>query len=431
MIRAYKGRDELASVAVPAKEVGIHKRLSVRAYRSPKFYLAENIIAQLNEALLGLKKNDPVWLQIDRSSGLLAIVPWEQLLAPVFKRPLLRIPNFLVDPLFLEGPLSLVICASAPSAKQFYSVNDFTSDLIERLQHTIVQGSNIHVFADAVAYHGLRSRFQNQLRSSHRVKVYSPEAAATYGTGDARISKSNKLSSPWLQWMEAELYGCSIDAVHFICPGYFQDSNGSIALARSPIENEDTSWSHFVGTAQLREFLDKIGAWALALGAPYENVWALGLRLLANEMAWTRPGPVLLYETQSRIDAAEQAYCFLFSEDYRPPPQAGEILLYCHPKRLSRYDDQEEHVFESSTLHTEDPDHEWLHAAVRQLARKPQRSEKKRIEGGPEPDWARSNQLLIEQSFFDISDQHGALARGTADGLRFLSRLQDKYLKEK
>ena len=37
---------------------------------------------------------------------------------------------------------------------------------------------------------------------------------------------------------------------------------------------------------------------------------------------------------------------------------------------------------------------------------------------------------MIEQSLIDLSGQHGAIARGASDALRFLSDLQAKYMKE-
>ena len=431
LIRAFHGPDELASVSIPAKEVGISKRLSVRSYRYSKFNLPGQAIQPLDEALTSVRQNEPVWLQIDRSAGLLAVVPWERLLANVIHGPILRIPNFLFDPVYVEGRLALVICASAPSAKEFYSVYDYTCDLVELVRESVPQGADIHLFVDSIAYQGLQDRFQGVLNSSDDIKIHHPMAAEPFGRGISEIARAQRLRSPWLQWMAAELGGQAIDAVHFICPGYFQANSGALALARSPIDNEDLSWSHFIGAAELSTFLDDIGAWALALAAPHENVWTMGLRLLADEMAWTRPGPIMLYETHAHIEAVGRAYSFLFSEFGQPPPEKGELMLYCHPRRLERYLVEPRAAFELSTLRTDEPGHEWLAAARHFVTRKPGREEKKLMQTSPEPLWARANKLIMEQSLADISDQHGATARGAASGLAFLSQLQEKYLEDK
>ena len=81
-IRAHHGRDELAVESVPAAEVGISERLSVPAYRGVQFSLPQQVVQKLANALSGRGDDDTVWLQIDRSAGFLAVVPWERLLAP-------------------------------------------------------------------------------------------------------------------------------------------------------------------------------------------------------------------------------------------------------------------------------------------------------------------------------------------------------------
>ncbi|MEW6369258.1 MAG: hypothetical protein AB1714_31950 [Acidobacteriota bacterium] len=429
-IRAYHGQEELDVVPVPAADVGIRERLSVRAYRSAQFQLPRPAIERLAGALSGRGSDDTVWLQIDRSAGFLAVVPWERLLAPAMPGPLLRIPNFLADPAFIEGPLQLAVCASAPAAKQFYPVADFTIALIERIQQAVAQGTDIHVFADRDAGYSLQNRFAaGAAASPHRVTVHDPARAVPFGAGESAISESEQLRSPWLRWMEAELGDSSIDAVHFVCPGYFNSERGFLALARSPVDNEDEAWSHFVGCRELCTFLDDLGAGAVALGAPHEDAWALGLRLLADDLAWTRPGPVIHYEADGRIDAVAQAYQFLFSDQYAPPPGRGGLLFYCHPRRLDRY--HEVPFFVSPSLSTADPGHEWLSLTREQVASKaPRLRTRGPAAAPPEPRWARANRLMIEQSLLDLGDQHGAAARGASDALRFLSDLQSKYLKE-
>jgi hypothetical protein len=429
-IQAHHGREELVVESIPAAEVGIEKRLSIEAYRNVQFRLPRQAIQRLADAISGHGDDETVWLQIDRSAGFLAVVPWERLLAPVIPGPLLRIPNFLVDPAFLEGRLELVVCASAPAAKEFYPVADFTIALIERIQEGVAQGTDIHLFADRDAIGSLRSRFCGGAEEPlHRIILHDPERSAQFGMGETAISESESMRSPWLRWMESELSDRGIDAVHFVCPGYFNSEHGSLALARSPLDNFDEAWSHFVGGRELCTFLDNLGAGAVAFGAPYENIWAMGLRLLADEMAWTRPGPVILYETQGHIDAVGRAYRFLFGEKYGPPPERGEIQLYCHPRRLERC--AEVPFFQSPTLSTGELGHEWMEATRAQVAMNAPRPEVRRLVEAPaEPRWARANQRMIERSLIDLSGRHGAAARGVSDALRFLSDLQARYLKE-
>ena len=429
LIRAYHGRRALAEEEIPADQIGIGERLSVGNYQKVKFNLPNEIIARLDQVLQEVRRDEPVWLQIDRSSGFLAVVPWERLLGQVMSGPILRIPNFLVDPVIVKDPLTLVLCASSPAAKEFFSVYGFTCELIGQVQQAVAQGTEIHVFADAVAYDFLRGRFDGHDREGHQVTIYNPEKAMAFGDGASDLSESVNLRSPWLRWMEAELGELAVDAVHFLCPGYFQTERGSLALARSPVANVDEWWSHFIGAPELCTFLNELGAGAVVLGAPHETVWTLGLRLLADELAWTRPGPVMLYETQSNLQVVGRAYAFLFSASYAPPPQEGEILLYCHPRRLERYSHP---VFslESPTLSTADPGHEWLSSTMKAVRRQPEPRDYFAIPKPSEPRWAKSNQLIIEQSLMELRGQQGDAARGAAEALRFLSKLQADYLGE-
>jgi hypothetical protein len=429
-IRAHVGRDELAVESVSAADVGIRERLSIRGYRGVQFRLPLPVIQRLADALHVNSHDDTLWLQIDRSAGFLAVVPWERLLAPVMQCPLLRVPNFLVDPDFLDDRLDLAICASAPAAKEFYPVADFTISLIERVQQAVAQGTDIHVFADRDAFRSLQDRFPSGSETScHRVTVYDPDRAAPFGAGDSVISESETLNSPWLHWMKAELGDRGIEAVHFICPGFFNSEHGSLALARSPLDNTDEAWSHFVGGRELCAFLDDLGAGAVAFGAPYADIWALGLRLLADELAWTRPGPIILYEAQGPLDTVGHAYGFLFGGYSKPPTGRGELLLYCHPRRLEGY--LESLFFEAAKLTTAEMGHEWMEATRQVVASKPSSLEKRALAPEPAvPRWARANQLMIEQSLLDLSGRHGATAHGSSDALRFLSELQSKFIKE-
>ena len=57
-----------------------------------------------------------MWLQVGFSGGQLAVVPWERLFQPILNAPLLRVPNFLADPVFLAGRLRLALVVSSPRA---------------------------------------------------------------------------------------------------------------------------------------------------------------------------------------------------------------------------------------------------------------------------------------------------------------------------
>src|SRR5450759_4380353 len=74
-IRAYHGREELTGESIPAAEIGISERLSVDSYRSVQFDLPQEVIGRLDSELWPVRQGGPVWLQIDRSDGYIAVAP--------------------------------------------------------------------------------------------------------------------------------------------------------------------------------------------------------------------------------------------------------------------------------------------------------------------------------------------------------------------
>jgi hypothetical protein len=299
-------------------------------------------------------------------------------------------------------------------------VHDCTAQLVQQIQQVVQQGTEIHVFADADAHGALAGQIGNASHPGHVVVVHDPQDAAQFGEGGTSRRDRDRLTSPWLLWIRGALDGKAVDALHCICPGFVSTERGFLALARSPLENEDRHWSHFVGAPELRLVLDELGIWSVTLGAPYKDVWAQGLRLLANELAWTRPGPVVMYDDASTLHPAiEQVYAFLYSVVTTPPPDTGDQLIFCHPRRLSALQDSERGSVESPTATDLTEAHEWLQAAQWAVdnAAPPQTTP------ASEPLWLRSNRMVLEQAFMEIGDREGASGRGASDAIQFLSQL--------
>lgn len=418
----FHGKEQLCDpVKVPAEILGIRRRLHPDNYGDVHFQLPESLMAGFRSPL-GERRRDgePIWLQLDRSWGQLAVVPWERLLVPALGPPVLRIPNFLGDPIFLEGRLVLAICASSPKAKSPFSVPLYVGRLIEAVQHAVPRGSIVHVFADHEAYSQLRRDASQALQE---VVIHDPSGAASFGVGpvDPDLGTSDgRLRSPWLRWIRHQLQETRIDAVHFIGPGYFANDRGALALARSPIVNEDRDWSHFVGASELHAFLDLLGAWSIAFSSPLENVWAIGLRLLAEQLAWARPEPLLLHEADDpAAQALEETYRFLYGPEFALPPQSPDIALYCHPKRLKLFAKRGA-TFESATGASLDED---ARAEIPALFARPSRAAASAAADVPEPTWRAAARLGLEHELRRLPQKTGAVRQGAEDALAFLTDL--------
>lgn len=421
---SFHGKEELERHELPAKLAGIVPELSIQAYRGAHFHVPEDVIQPLAASLRDRAEPDePMWLQVGASAGHLAVVPWERLLQPALRAPLLRVPNFLADPVFLTGRLRLALVVSSPRAKTPFDVNGYARSLARIVQEAVPHGAEIHVFADWEAYPSL-AELQPSV-AQHTLVVHDPSAAASYGTGGTHLPSSwarDRLESPWLRWIEGATRGLSIDAVHFMCPGFFRGEQGALALARSPGVNEDREWSHFVSAPELIAFLDLVGAWTVAFSPPYENVWAIGLRLLADRIAWQRPGALLLHNTEhGSYEDLGRAYAFLFQQVEVSPPVSPNLMLYSHPRRMQRY--REKVSFEGDvSLGYGKIGHETVPEQLAMLAAKEDRSERASAKA-EDPAWEQANRIQLDEMLLRLGKKDTPTRRGALDALERVDRI--------
>ncbi|MFI5297849.1 MAG: hypothetical protein ACHREM_07085 [Polyangiales bacterium] len=271
----WRGSERLGEHRVPTTAFGLPESPTVRAYENARFTLPPESGTWLRAAYEAHRHcpDEPLWLELRPSAGQAAILPWEELLGQCADGLILRIPNFAVDPRFVAGDrLRFVVCASSPIAKSWFQVARYVSDLVRHLQSAGIPRTQVHIFADAEAFRDLQALERSD--PWHSVTVHSPFEAASFGIGGTELaeetSSRSRLASPWLRWMRAVLRRESVDAVHFACPGYFSDSIGALALARSPAANLDAASSHFVGASELAAFLNGVGALSVGFSTTAE-----------------------------------------------------------------------------------------------------------------------------------------------------------------
>lgn len=452
-LEPFLGRKSMGEPAyVPADSIGIQPRLRPGEYERVEFRLDPQVVKKVLADLRGpARKTGSFWLQIERSSGTLAVVPWERLLEPFVAVPILRIPNFVVDPYYLEGRLVLAICASSPRAKSPFPVSEYVRALVGEVQRAVVQGTIIHVFADREAYSELADPKKRTSASPHEVIVHNPATADRFGIAPTRSELADggsAIESPWLRWIQQELGDRRLDAAHFVCPGYFYDDRGALALAAAPSSNVDRSWSHFIGAGELASALNMLGAWAVAFSPPSGDVWALGLRLLAEQLAWKRPGPVMVCEAPFEAYSPWlgrshwsppggellQAYSFLFGHEFRAPPKSAFISLYCHPRRLAALardsapvetvsSTRSERRRGITSLETEDQGFDEFDLQV--VAMKKSREDAASTVPGSQPTWKVAGKLSLEQAVMALEERGGAAREGSAAAIRLLNDLME------
>jgi hypothetical protein len=330
------GDTTIDQVRVPTADLNLPadlRELNAYQYQDPNFAIPPGLIAQIQARLPAvLAPGAPLWLLFDTSAGFLPLVPWEKLLQPLLGVPLLRIPNFLINPLVDASALDVAICASSPLSEPAFPLEQVLVRIASQLVQTVQRRVRIDMFADARVYSSLQAAVDAAgLRA--QVRVHNP-----YDAKPRRARASAADSAPgaaWLEWITGALEGRSIDLAYFVGHGCLAENNGLLLLAESPTRNRDREI--FIGAQQLDLFLTSAGAWSVGFSAPPQNYSGSGLLLLANQLAKTRPGPLLLHDfaDDQNCDALGAAFRFLFSGSGAAPASPA-ISLYCHPDTVQR-----------------------------------------------------------------------------------------------
>jgi len=332
-----------------AAEMGLPDRIDRcrSRYRGYDFAIPSHVTTSLKDWLERESTPDvPLWLHLVKPYGYLGMVPWERLLQPVLNVPMLRLPDFVVQPP-RETPtaLDVLLCSSGPAAKEQFRIVDHLVTLAKQLRDAVPRRTTFHVFTDAAIHHQVRQVFDHHGMLDSAVVIYPPESAARYAVPEEETNvpeQADSVANPWLLWMRDSLKGRSVDVAHFVCHGYLSQDRGALAFAESPLLNQDTRMARFVGASELKAFLTQVGAWSSVFSSPEHNYSEMGLRQLADALAQVRPGPMVHHELEldPQATALAGAYRLLFSRKPERPPVSPALFIYCQPFRvLSAADD--------------------------------------------------------------------------------------------
>ncbi len=350
-----------------------------------RFAVPPHVTEALKAWLAEGPPDQPLWLRLSVPFGLLAAVPWEELLQPALGVPLLRMPYQALMPRIPKTDIDTVVCFSSPHAEP--GLDERIAAFLNEVPLELARATRFHLFGNRGIYPHLRALKEHH-EGSIDIRVYDPARAADIAAQG---------SSPWLAWMEAELGQGSADVVHFLCHGVQDVDEGSLLLAADPADGEPGLPACTLDRASLVTFLDHLGAWCVAFtSAPAERS-AAGMRLLQTAVSRHRPGPVLVHDmnVSGSREALRAAYSFLFSQP-NPPPAAPAVSLYCHPLLLD--------------ANTDDP------ASREQLARF---TLDRRLGGkvsDPAVPWLASSQRKLEATAADLANavEDGAIGRARA-----------------
>ncbi len=279
----------------------------------------------------------PLWVHLVKPYATLRLVPWERALGKALGRPILMLPDFIFPrPREAVKSFDVVLCASAPLGYEDHTVREALRIAVDRILDSGKRDMRLHVFADSQIAASLSQRWQSQGRLGRQILVHDNQQAAPYAQEDISsrlLDEAGTLRSPWLLWMRSALAGQGVDVVHFICHGHLSRERGAMLFAQSPLERADTFLAGPVGGSELGTFLTQIGAWSSVFSSLPDDHSEAGLRSLADEIAQSRPGPMLMHVLREDPQAGALAagYAFLYSGEAHPPPRSTALFMYCQP----------------------------------------------------------------------------------------------------
>lgn len=284
-----------------------------------------------------LLREAPLWVHLVKPYGALRFVPWERLLPGVADVPVLMLPDFIFPPPRKSAPgLDIALCVSAPLDCEDHHVFDAMCTAIDAILHGLdAQVPRLHVFADR----DMVRRLQDERALPDNVLIHDQMQAEPFVTADPSLrlhDRTGSLRSPWLLWMREALRAYSTDVVHFVCHGHLSARSGAMLFAQSPLGRTDNYLAGPVGAAELGNFLTQVGAWSTVFSPPRNNHDPGGLRALADEIAQSLPGPMMLYDGRHGPPTElAQGYRFVHAEGPQKPPRSHALYLYCQPYLLA------------------------------------------------------------------------------------------------
>lgn len=302
-----------------------------------QFHIAPRLLPSLHSAWLQhAAPQRPLWIHLAKPYGALRYLPWERLLVDALQTPVLMLPDFIFPPPRESATmLDIAVCASAPLNCEHAHIRDGLVDAIQAIVSGIDRPVRLHVFADAEMGEPVR----HLSPGSAELILHPPADAERFVVEDPSsrlLDSSGTLRSPWLLWMRQALKPYSTDAVHFVCHGHLSGTSGAMLLAQSPLGRTENYLAGPVGACELTSFLTQVGAWATAFSASRDNHNPVGLRALADEIAQSLPGPMLLFNAAYDAPTAlAQSYRFIHAQSAQPPPRSRAVYLYCQPYLVS------------------------------------------------------------------------------------------------
>jgi hypothetical protein len=218
-----------------------------------------------------------VWFDIVPPHSALELVGWNRSLAEVFRRPVLRVPQFTLLPVsFTErgpfSPLGLLVFFNAVPGKgrTFWDIdwlNDFP--MSRNISHLVV--TNLRKgqapFRDGVS-----------------------EVVSSY-QGGVESRGHSPFNHPWLSWASRQIDTLWSDVAIFMCDAELRDGESLLRLTMQP--EPKTPVQEYVRPEEFAFFLSQLGSSTIVFQALSESSLA-ALRVFTADLSAHWPGVIIL-----------------------------------------------------------------------------------------------------------------------------------------
>jgi hypothetical protein len=300
--------------------------------------LPMRVVRGINEALADAAGDyTALWVEVARPGGYLAVLPWDELLAPASGLPVMRLPYQSLNTLRRLRSMKVVLCCTAPTRNLGPSAAAVFAMAREIGEATPDVKCTVHVFADREYYPEFGPLFADASDATRgRVLLHSEPPDWSRGEKPERVP----VDAQWTGWIRQALKGEAADVFHIVAPGHFAGAEPVAIVSSTPWTGEPA------GQTQIRQFhgweladaMSMLGASVAVCTAFGSDTSILAWRLLADEIARACPGAIAVHEfaretsdatVQSPASGLSQLYQFLA----RPLrlPQHPAITLYVHP----------------------------------------------------------------------------------------------------
>jgi hypothetical protein len=345
-----------------------------------------------------LRDGDSLWLELAEPAGYLPLLPWEEMLRPVTRVPILRLSPHVVQALSPDRELSVVLCLSMPSSTWTPTPKQLAS-LMSAIRGALPEHSTLHVFADDVCQPltGVaRGQISTDDSKGRAIKLYDlPRVGSDKGPRE----------ESWKAWVAESLEGSAADILHTMMPARPYADQARLVISHDPWPSAECSKDSVVGRPlryvtplELSTALTQLGAWAAVFSTPTRGSWLaearLGLRLLADQIGRLRPGVVAVHDFEADTDgkALAETYAFIIGQPSTPASTSPAVAVYCHPGRAAAVAPQ------PTSLSVD---------LAQQYLKVKETIQAVMARSGPTPAWVASTQRIVEQAMSRAVGQEG------------------------